>query len=427
MCRAILALDRRFSDVRPRHPRGGPDGGRDLEALYNSQQVAFGAIGFVNQANDSDEQAKQVAKKFKEDAKAAIASGDSPEVFVFLTNVCLTAGQKNALVEFAKRSGFKVCDIMDRERLRIALDSPDGFAIRFQYLALPLSEAEQAAFFAKWGDDINSLISTGFQKLEQKLDRVIFLQEVSEPLDAMVFVFQLNRVYQAEEIGHFRAFTIIFLKEPKLDIFSILFGSSDRSSRMGTVPVQHISQQPPGIRNGISGGQWYSYIRIKGKGNSSAPSRKHSKSRNFEYESVGSSSAIGMDKVEFLPIRHNNDWFLRLTPVLSLADLADASFVPILNASLASKLKAIHIYANGYKISEFAEPDFKIDASKFEPKIPVQFTKEELSDPWVRVRPSSIASSFHISFSRYTPRRLFESPVTSDTLASRRTTNVNKK
>ena len=34
MCRAILAIDKRFSEVRPRHPRGGPDGGRDIQANY---------------------------------------------------------------------------------------------------------------------------------------------------------------------------------------------------------------------------------------------------------------------------------------------------------------------------------------------------------------------------------------------------------
>ena len=48
MCRAILAIDKRFSDVRPRHPRGGPDGGRDIEAVYRGDQITFGAVGFVN-------------------------------------------------------------------------------------------------------------------------------------------------------------------------------------------------------------------------------------------------------------------------------------------------------------------------------------------------------------------------------------------
>jgi hypothetical protein len=55
MCLAILAIDKRFTNVRPRHPRGGPDGGRDIEATFQGEQNAIGAIGFVNQANDSQD------------------------------------------------------------------------------------------------------------------------------------------------------------------------------------------------------------------------------------------------------------------------------------------------------------------------------------------------------------------------------------
>ena len=68
----------------------------------------------------------------------------------------------------AKSSGVEYCDICDRERIRIALDSQDGFAARFQYLSLPLSEAEQATFFAKWGDDIQSMISSQFDRMQKK-------------------------------------------------------------------------------------------------------------------------------------------------------------------------------------------------------------------------------------------------------------------
>jgi len=64
MCRAILSIDQRYTDVRPRHPRGGPDGGRDLEAIYRGDQSAFGAVGFVNQANDSNEQKKSISLNY---------------------------------------------------------------------------------------------------------------------------------------------------------------------------------------------------------------------------------------------------------------------------------------------------------------------------------------------------------------------------
>src|SRR5713101_1269756 len=195
MCLAIIAIDKRFSDVRPRHPRGGPDDGRDIEALFRNEQRAFAAVGFVNQANDSDEQKKRIREKFKDDLQSALSVDPKPEAFFFLTNINLTIGEKELLVSQAKDAGFAYCEIIDRERLRISLDSPDGFAIHFQYLGLLLSEEEQASFFAKWGDDIQSVISTGFQRLEKTLDRLLFLQEASDVMSALTFAFELDRTY----------------------------------------------------------------------------------------------------------------------------------------------------------------------------------------------------------------------------------------
>jgi hypothetical protein len=66
------------------------------------------------------------------------------------------------------------------------------------------------------------------------------------------------------------------------------------------------------------------------------------------------------------------------------------------------------VYANGYLLQQTTLPRFKIDPDPFNPDIPVQFTAEELADPWVRIRPER-ASDFSISFSDETPRRLFAS------------------
>jgi hypothetical protein len=232
MCLAVLAIDKRFSEVRPRHPGGGPDGGRDIEAIYRQAQLAYGAIGFVNQANDSGEQKKKINKKFSEDLASAVGADPRPEVFVFFTNLNLTIGEKDALITDARHAGTTYCDIFDRERIRISLDGPDGFSIRFQYLGLALSEEEQASFFAKWGDDIQSLVASGFQRLERTLDRVLFLQEAADVLTTLKFIFELDREYPANEIGHFRAFCIVQLKEIKHDIFEVLFVSTDKADRM---------------------------------------------------------------------------------------------------------------------------------------------------------------------------------------------------
>ena len=82
-------------------------------------------------------------------------------------------------------------------------------------------------------------------------------------------------------------------------------------------------------------------------------------------------------------------------------------FLPIANKSLAEKVKAIHIYSNGYKIQEIGPEGLKIDEGEFDPSIPVEFTPQELEDPWVRIRPSEMSSAFHIRFFEQTPKRMF--------------------
>lgn len=416
MCRALLSIDKRFTDVRPRHPRGGPDGGRDIEATFRQEQRAYGAVGFVNQANDSDEQKKSIKGKFKSDLESALNADPKPTVFVFLTNINLTIGEKEALVQHAKAAGLVYCEIIDRERLRISLDSPDGFSIRFQYLGLPLSEEEQASFFAKWGDDIQSVISTGFQRLEKTLDRVLFLQEASDVMTSLTLAFELDRTYTAGEIGHFRAFCSMYLKEPKHKIFSILFGSSDKSNRMRSDSEADFTIQKSGIKYGIGGGQWEKHINLEAVDEGS--NDVDDDDEKLKYTSVGSSSSIGMDSVEFITIRYNHDSFIRYFPRLSLRDIDDAMFLSIVNKSLAEKVKAIHIYSNGYKLQEITKSEFSIDTTSFDPEIPANFTDDEVSDVWVRIRPIN-ASAFRMSFSDQTPKRMFISRQTTNSLASR--------
>ena len=398
MCRAVLAIDKRFTDVRPRHPRGGKDGGRDIEAIYSGNLKAYGAVGFVNQANDSKEQKKQIISKFKSDLTSALRSEPKPEVFIFLTNLNLTISEKNELIKIAKESNFIYCDILDRERIRIALDSADGFSIRFQYLMIPLSETEQASFFAKWGDDIQSVISSGFQRIEKTLHRLLFLQESIDAMSHLTISFELEREFEAEEIGHFRAFCSLFLKEPKHKILRIEFGSSDKSGRM--TGYNNFTEQKSGIKYGISTGEWEGYF--------SEESDLSSEDKLKELKLVGSGSSMGIEKTKFISITYSHDIFIRFFPRITLRDLDEAMLIFLLNKKLAAIINKIHIYSNGYKIQEFSRSEFYIDYENFEPEIPVSFSNEELEDPWVRIRPNS-ASAFHISFDNQTPIRLFES------------------
>lgn len=410
MCLAILSIDKRFSEVRPRHPRGGPDGGRDIEAIFRHEQHAFAAIGFINQADDSEEKKKRIQGKFRDDLQSALDANPVPSAFFFLTNINFTVGEKDSLTLEAKAKGFGYCEIFDRERLRISLDSPDGFSIRFQYLGIPLSEEEQASFFAKWGDDIHSVISTGFQRIESTLDRVLFLQEASDVMASLVIGFELDRIYTADEIGHFRAFCSMYLKEPKHKILSVIFGSSDKSERMRSDPPKNTAEQRAGIRYGISGGQWEQYLELSNESTNELPEDTPEK-----YKQVGSSSSIGMDEVRFIRIQYDKDRFIRLLPTLSLWDINEAMFMPILNSTLATKIKCIHVFANEYKLLEITRSDFTIDETPFDPSIPVEFSDLELSDNWVRIRPTN-ASAFQFSFSDQTPQRTFSPRQTQNSL-----------
>ena len=333
MCRSVLALDPHYSDVRPRHPEGGPDGGRDIEAVFDGDRVAYGAVGFHNGANDSDEQKKRIKKKFTSDLASAIDAKPDLKVFAFLTNLHFTMGEQLAMKDEAQRVGIEHCDILDRERLRIELDSPGGFFIRRQYLGIPLSDAEQASFLARYGDRIQEVVSTGFQRIERTLNRILFLQEAADVLDGVYVRFQLKKSYPADEIRHFRAFVDIALRAVKYDIFMIWFGSSDKSHRFRADIKGEEKNEPPGIAYGISRGQWERHVKLSAPGNddeedenetasASAEADEDKKEKKLVY--VGGGSSIGMDPVPSITVRYSHDDpLIRFRPRLQLRDLQD--------------------------------------------------------------------------------------------------------
>jgi len=118
--------------------------------------------------------------------------------------MALTVGEKNDCADEARSKGISFCEIFDRERLRIALDSPDGFSVRFQYLRCAVAE-EQASFFARWGDE-STRSSRQVSRGSVHPRSTLFLQELLGTPHHSVISFELDRTYPGEEIGHFRAF-----------------------------------------------------------------------------------------------------------------------------------------------------------------------------------------------------------------------------
>jgi hypothetical protein len=416
MCRSVLALDSHYSDVRPRHPSGGPDGGRDIEAVFDGERVAYGAVGFQNSGNDSEEQKKQIRGKFSSDLKSALAARRDLKVFAFFTNLHFTMGEQSEMKEEARKAGIEHCDILDRERLRIELDSPAGFFLRFQHLGIPLSEAEQASFLARYGDRIQEVVSTGFQRIERTLNRILFLQEAGNVLAAIQIRFQLKESYSAAEVGHFRAFVDLWLRALKHDIFMILFGSSDKSNRFRDDLKDDLKNQPAGIAHGIGSGQWEEHVKLPQPGGPNEESKPDLGPGTTDQEVrddhdlvyVGSGSSIGMDPVPAITIHYtHDDTLIRFQPRLDLRDLDDCMFLPFLNQSLAEKLQSIEVFANGYKLARIGPEDFRIDRSQYKRPFPDAFSPAELADPWVRIRPSNGSSTFQLNFMSTTPRRMF--------------------
>jgi hypothetical protein len=134
MCLALLSLDKRYSRIEPRRPKGGPDGARDIQAIYQDKYLVWGAVGFRNSATDSSEDKKWASKKFKNDVEAAQKGEPSLWGLVFFTNIDLTPTEVQALKEYGASKGLHHTEIWYRERLRVLLDSSKGYAYRLQYL-----------------------------------------------------------------------------------------------------------------------------------------------------------------------------------------------------------------------------------------------------------------------------------------------------
>jgi hypothetical protein len=404
LCLAVISIDKRFTEVRPRHPRGGPDGARDIQALFRESQVAFAAVGFLNQANDSDEHRERVMAKFEEDLDAATAVEPQLKVFVFLTNVNLRLSEKSELEGSARKRGITQCEIMDRERIRITLDSPDGLAARYQYLGIPLSEAEQASFFAKWGDDIQGVVSEGFGRLERTLNRLQFLAETNLPLSHLTVLLQLEHEYAGAEIGHFRAFCCLEMVEPRDRVVGLLFGSTDNPNRMNATTVGELDLALGGIQTGRCGRQWEE--KLKDGADTPDPFTK----ANEFLLPAGSFTSVGAQKVGHIAIRFSGDTdFIRIPPYLLFRDIDEARFALFLNQSLADKVAAISVYANEYELAKYPKSAFRVNKISRDFRIPMCFADSELTDAWVKVTDGS-SSTFHLSFSDYTPKRRFVAP-----------------
>jgi hypothetical protein len=137
LCAAVLTLYPDYQDVRPRRPEGGPDGGRDLEAVFRGSDRAFGAVGFKNRTTGSARHKREIRAKFEDDLNAALEEDPELSVFAFFTNVDFTPGELAEMQAIGASRGLSYVDIFHRERIRMALDNDArGWGIRYEYLGI---------------------------------------------------------------------------------------------------------------------------------------------------------------------------------------------------------------------------------------------------------------------------------------------------
>jgi hypothetical protein len=380
MCQALLALDARFHDVQPRHPRGGKDGGRDLEARLTDGRSVWAGIGFRNSATDSAADRKWVKKKFSNDLTRALEVAPELKAFVFITNVELTIGERDALTRMAKRRGIDFVDVLHRERLRILLDSPDGLAARYQYLGISLSEEEQAAFFARWGTQIEQVISRQFAALDRKLMGLEFQQACGEVLRSLQVTIRLKRAMTPAEIGHFRATLRMmdYLGESPLLHTELIIRSEE----------EDITTDKKGI---ISWGVWVTPNGITGKIRDDVSTHSTNDPDSEKWVRARLSSFRSTYSAPVTQLRFGTDIngvMRHEYPIPKLGELHGCILVLLATNPLAAEVGSCELTANGYVVFESFRDELDdgyIRSPKVEDLWPDPLTSQEAAVPWLRV------------------------------------------
>ena len=185
LCLALMPLIGPYTKERPRRPKGGPDGGRDIEAIADGATPVWGAVGFRNGGGNDDAARREAQDKFHSDLDRALSENPTLQGFVFFTNVDLTPRITDELKESAAKKGVSMVDVCDIERMRHVLDSPEGLIARLQYLEIPMSETEQIALINKFGDQLQDAILARLDGVERTLGQMERFLEYQEPIQRL--------------------------------------------------------------------------------------------------------------------------------------------------------------------------------------------------------------------------------------------------
>lgn len=201
MCLAILPLLGPYTSEQPRRPKGGPDGGRDIEALYQGQIPVWGAVGFKNGGGSDEATRDEIEVKFKSDLTRALEENTSLRGFVFFTNVDLTPSRKEALIRYAHSKNITHVEIFDIERIRHILDSPEGLIARLQYLDISMSPTEQAVLVGKFGNQLQQAVTARFDRVERTLAQMERFLSFQKPILRVDVYIELSEQTTSSVLG----------------------------------------------------------------------------------------------------------------------------------------------------------------------------------------------------------------------------------
>ena len=412
MCLELLQTVPKFENVRPRLPKGGPDGGRDLQAEYEDGKRVFGAVGFVQDASTTKEHRTRVARKFVLDIDRAIEAGStedggSPDVFVFFTNVALTPAIFSDLQKKAYERGIEVCEVFDQERIRILLDRDTGYAIRYRYLGIPLDDAEQKDFFSRWGERLQNMMIANLSEIGSTTKRLNFLAESQLTVDQVYTYVKLKRPIDENYFGQVAFHTSVLLKSHVDGLVSMVSGLQ---------AVTHKADAPnfPKRQRKTLAIEAYSFAQLLPE------SPQHSRQSYIERTSApdnrkmwfnaGSSSRAYTSSVKGLHMVYGSSPLVeRFSPHCKLIDLNGALIIFSCSEDVSNNIEEIIMYANNYMILKVNESEFQTrECSPKELHVPSDLQERHAELKWRKLRPRDGYSAFVVDFIESTPTRTSE-------------------
>ena len=242
MCLALLPLLGPYTREQSRRPKGGPDGGRDIEAVYQGAIPVWGAVGFRNGGGADDAARHWAEEKFNTDLDHALEENPSLVGFVFFTNVDLTPARRETLIRYAQETNAKIIDIFDMERLRHILDSSEGLIARLQYLDIPMSATEQAALVSKFGNQLQNAVTARFDRVERTLAQMERFLDFQKPILRLDIYIELIQPATSVMIGDEAILLLIHGLYDLSKILSCLYVNhiGHRNSNNALVTLTHV-------------------------------------------------------------------------------------------------------------------------------------------------------------------------------------------